>query len=201
MFDIILITGGAGAGKTTTAEAWAASRSGVAAHVSHDSIMSFIKAGIASPAATTDREAERQWRLAIEVCVAAAEIYASTAVRCAIDTFLLPPFLPYWNGLADFRVGAVVLQPRVEVAVERNATRLRDRGWGVAEWQVRANHTAMQAWSDCSGVLLVDNSALGLQEVLATVDAWEADVQADAHGIWSIGTPESQMAVPEHDST
>jgi hypothetical protein len=67
MFDVLLITGGAGAGKTSTAESWAATRPGLAAHLSHDAVLHFVKSGLVSPAESSGAEAERQWRIAIDV--------------------------------------------------------------------------------------------------------------------------------------
>lgn len=174
MFDVVLITGGAGAGKTSTAELWAASRQGVAAHLSHDQVLHFVKSGVVSPAESTSTEAERQWRIAIDVCVAATRVYATSGIRCAIDTFLLPAYLELWQGLDHLRVGVVVLHPPVEVAVARNATRLLQVGWGVPEWQVRANHDAMDAWYDRPDVLVIDNSVLEHAEVIDRIDDWKA---------------------------
>ncbi len=111
MFDVVLITGAAGTGKTSTAQAWAASRREVAAHLSHDNVLLFIKSGLASPAEQTTTEAERQWHIALSVCAAAANLYADNSVRCAIDTFLLPVRLAFWRGLAQRSVGLVVLHP------------------------------------------------------------------------------------------
>ena len=117
MYDVVLITGAAGTGKTTTASNWAATRRETSAHLSHDSMLGNVKSGLASPAHQASAEAERQWRIALDICVAAACIYAGSGMRCAIDTFCLPVHLPFWHGLAHVRVGLVVLHPPVEVAV------------------------------------------------------------------------------------
>jgi hypothetical protein len=178
MYDVLLITGAAGVGKTSTASAWAASRHQTTAHLSHDAIIGNVKSGLASPAEQATAEAERQWRIALDICVATARIYASSGIRCAIDTFCLPIHLPLWQGLADLRVGVVVLHPPLEVAVARNAARLEHSGWGVAEWQVRANHTAMCAWQTEPRVLILDNADLPMGNVLAAIDAWEQSSQA-----------------------
>ena len=186
MFDVVLITGGAGAGKTSTAHAWAASREGVAAHLSHDALLLCVKSGFVSPAEHVTAEAERQWRIAIDICVAAARIYTGSGVRCAIDTFLLPPHLELRRGLAELRVGLVVLQPAVEVAVARNAVRLEQSGWGVPEWQVRANHAAMGVWTNDLRVLVLDSGNLDLSNVVARIDAWEEHMgqQGGAGVLW-----------------
>lgn len=172
MFDILLVTGAAGSGKTSTARAWAASRQGKAAHLSHDEALGFMKSGFVSPAAEDSAEAEGQWRLALEVCVAASRVYGAAGVQCAIDTFLLPSRFPLWAGLEPLRVGVTVLQPPVEVALGRNAARLKSHGWGVPDWQVRANHEAMVAWQENPDVLVLDNAQLDLAQIVAAIDAW-----------------------------
>lgn len=186
MFDVLLITGGAGAGKTSTAHGWATSRRGVTAHLSHDALLLLVKSGLASPAENETPEAERQWRVAIDVCVAATRIYTASRMRCAIDTFLLPAHLELWRGLADLRVGLVVLQPAVEVAVARNAARFEQTGWGVPAWQVRANHAAMRAWDNQPHVVVLDTSMMDPAHVLAAIDAWEEGMEhgGSAGQIW-----------------
>jgi len=178
MYDVLLITGAAGTGKTSTAIAWASSQHEITAQLSHDTILGSIKSGLASPAEQATAEAERQWRIALDICIAAARIYASARIRCVIDTFFLPAQLPLWQELADLRVGLVVLHPPVEVAVARNAARLEHSGWGVPEWQVRANHGAMCAWETYTQVLILDNANRALEHILAAIDAWENTSQA-----------------------
>jgi len=192
MFDVVLITGGAGAGKTSTAQAWASSHRGVAAHLSHDALLLFVKAGRVNPAESVTSEAERQWRIAIAVCVAAARVYTAAGVHCAIDTFLLPSHLELWRGLAHLRVGLVVLQPAVEVAVARNATRLAQSGWGVPEWQVRANHEAMRSWTGYSHALVLDSSEMDMVHILAAINAWENRTanEGSAGQLWNFAAKE-----------
>jgi hypothetical protein len=173
MFDVLLITGAAGTGKTSTAQAWAASRRDVAAHVSHDDVLLFIKSGFASPAEQTTAEAERQWRIALDICCAAATIYAGNQIRCAIDTFLVPANLELWYGLSHLRVGLVVLRPSIETAVARNQARREQTGWGVPEWQVHANDDAMSAWRKHQSPLMLDTTHLSLAQVVTAIDTWE----------------------------
>ena len=145
----------------------------------------FVKSGRVSPADGPNPAADQQWRLAIDICVAACRIYSAARIRCAVDTFVQPTTLLLWNGLRELRVGIVVLSPSVEVAVQRNAERMRQTGWGVPEWQVRANHTAMGAWSSRPGVMTLDNSALTLSQALDAIDAWEGnETVAPKH--WSL---------------
>ena len=133
----------------------------------------FVKSGVISPADGPNAEAERQWHVALDGCVAACRIYVAAGVRWAVDTFLLPDVVSLWAGLQDLRVGVIVLRPDVEVAVRRNAARLRETGWGVPEWQVRANHEAMGAWVGRRDAFVVDNSRTDQTQVLAVIDEWE----------------------------
>ena len=153
--------------------AWAASRREVAAHLSHDDVLLFTKSGLASPAEQTTAEAERQWRIALAICCAAAAIYAGNQIRCAIDTFLVPANLELWRSLSHLRVGLVVLRPSIETTVARNQARREQTGWGVPKWQVRANYDALSAWRKDLWPLILDTTHLSLGQVVAAIDAWE----------------------------
>lgn len=172
---LLLITGPAGAGKTTTAAAWASSHSETAAHLSHDSVTLFVRSGFVSGAdAHRNPEGERQWRVGIDICAAAARVYAAAGIHCAIDTFLLPSHRHLWrSGGTDavFQPRIVVLLPGVEHAVGRNAGRVN---WGVSEEAVRANHAAMEAWLDVPDVLVLDNSRMALPDVVQSIRDWTA---------------------------
>lgn len=166
---VLLITGPAGSGKTSTAEAWASTGPAKSAHLSVDGMSLSVKAGFVS-GAQPGAEAQRQWRLAISATIAAAHTYASEGVHVAIDSFALPIHLPMWEPLRAFAFGVVVLLPDVEVAVQRNGHRQATTGWGVPEADVRANHEMMSRWMDEANVLVVDNSELELTSVVAAVE-------------------------------
>lgn len=131
-----------------------------------------MKSGFVSPAREDSAEAERQWRTALDVCVAASRVYGAAQVQCAIDTFLPLSRRPLWRGLEPLRVGIVALYPPVEVALERNAVRLKEYGWGVPDWQVIANHEAMSAWLEHPDVLILDNSEFDVRETVSRIDVW-----------------------------
>ncbi len=57
--------------------------------------------------------------------------------------------------------------------MHRNAARLHSVGWGVAEWQVRANHEAMDTWEGHPEAFVIDNSRMDWTQTLAIVDEWE----------------------------
>lgn len=181
MFDVVLITGAAGTGKTTTAQAWAASRHGVAAHVSHDAVSLFTKSGLVSPGEPTT-EAVRQWQVALDICVAAATIYRENHIQCAIDTFLVPANLHLWRGLGHLHVGLVVLHPSLETALARNQIRRAHVGWEVPEWHIHANHAAMNAWHQDDRPLLLDTTSLSVPHVVEAINAWERATTGIAFG-------------------
>src|SRR5438067_2494639 len=71
--QIVLFTGPTGAGKSTVAAAWAASRSIATAHFDHDQARFLLRSGyISRTDAHTDpslrEQADRQWLLAAAVC-------------------------------------------------------------------------------------------------------------------------------------
>lgn len=169
MAQLLLVTGPAGAGKTTTADSWASSHEETAAHVSHDDIGLFVRSGFVSGAdAHRDPEGWRQWRLGADICAAAARAYAGAGIHCAVDTYLLPHTRQLWTAVDDLCPLVVVLLPDVEVAVERNARR---EGWGVPEDAVRANHAAMRRWYEVPDALVLDTSRLSLADVVRAIRA------------------------------
>ena len=165
---VLLVTGPAGSGKTTTALEWASTSTRRAAHLSVDDMSLVVKTGRVSGAEQGD-EALLQWHLAVAATGAAAEGYAAAGIDCAIDAYLLPEQLDLWSWTAPFDPLIVVLLPDVETAVQRNGRRVESTGWGVPEWQVYANHSAMGAWHEHTSALVIDNSTSTVEEVVAEI--------------------------------
>jgi len=137
-----------------------------AAHFSVDEMSLAVKAGHVS-GAREGSEALPQWHLAISATGAAACIYARDGIHCAIDAYLLPEHLPLWSWSEEFARAIVVLLPDVEAAIARNAARKAADGWGVPEWQVRANHESMASWTSHPEAIVIDNTRPSIEDVLA----------------------------------
>lgn len=67
------------------------------------------------------------------------------------------------------------MHPLVEIAVARNQARLEQNGWGVPEWQVRANHEAMNAWQQDLRPLILDTTHVSIQQFITAIEAWESE--------------------------
>src|SRR5690348_13809136 len=78
--QIVFFTGPAASGKTTIAEAWAASRATPTAFIDHDHTRFVLRAGFISRTSahadpTLRAPADQQWLLAASVCEAMARTY------------------------------------------------------------------------------------------------------------------------------
>src|SRR5687768_6694199 len=82
---VVLFTGPTGAGKTTCAQAWAASRQRHTGWFDHDDARFILKSGyLGRSTAAADEslrpEADRQWLLGAAVCEAVAETYVEAGI-------------------------------------------------------------------------------------------------------------------------
>jgi hypothetical protein len=182
---VLLLTGPAGAGKTTVAAEWASSRSAPTAHVSLDDVRDFVKAGYANPEDGWNEETQAQYDLARELCATMARGYVEAGISCALDDAIFPEWAevgyePWRRALRDVPHVLVVLLPRLEVARRRNDVghdghrRLRPK-------TVQMIYEDMMPWREAS-VPLIDNSDLSVAETVAEVDRVLDDVPVVAHG-------------------
>lgn len=120
---VFVITGQLAAGKTTLARALL-ERFPLGHHVELDTLREMVVSGLAGPLKWSD-ETTRQFDLAVRAGAALAGIYQpagfAVAVEGAADPHRIRAALEE-TGLADQVVG-VVLRPRLEVALVRNAGR------------------------------------------------------------------------------
>ncbi len=139
---VLLLGGPAGAGKTTVAEMWCATRVS-AAHIQLDEVRDLIRSGLADPQEESDLQA-RQYELAVRASIALARVFAQEGYDVVIDDALEPsPFDDLWRAeLAGLDYRVVVLLPSLDETLRRSEA--RDKR--VQERHTRSQHAALQAW-------------------------------------------------------
>ena len=170
---ILLITGPAGAGKSSVAEAWAASRDFGCAQLSLDTFREFVKTGYHDPRNGWNDEAQRQLDLARSNMAAVAMNYLSSDIQVVIDDAVFPNWeavgLDGWNeALPGIDIDLVVLMPDWSVVLERNAG--RDDQRRVPEDILRVIYDDMAGWRDRAGVSVIDNSGMTVAETVVAVE-------------------------------
>ena len=163
----VLIGGPAGAGKSTLAAAWCATRER-AVHLELDAVRSRIVPGLADPQGVHPAVGE-QYALCVEVCVREAATFASSGYDLAIDDVLEPEaFEAHWRpALSGIPYTVIILMPEVDEVLER-ATQREKR---VREAIIRAQYEASKAWPpeltmDTTGVSIEEALGFALQERL-----------------------------------
>jgi chloramphenicol 3-O-phosphotransferase len=129
-----------------------------------------VVSGIAQPVPEWTEETGRQFRLARETAAAMARIYAAAGFAVAIDDVIFPEQVQaiFAGALRDFPLHRVLLRPRVEVALERNARRSNKafdtavlvETIGAVQGRLDAQDFARAGW------LIVDNSLLTVDETV-----------------------------------
>lgn len=188
---VLLVTGPAGAGKTTTADAWAASSSRPTAHLSLDTVRRFLRSGYAHPPDGWNEEVKRQHALARELCATMARRYVVAGIDCVIDDVVFPdpPLVslsgdqaaleafPEWDvgvyarwkdDLQDAPSTLVVLLPSLDSVQSRNAERHDDHRLTprFTNWVYRT----MVPWRLQSEFPVIDNTALTVAETVIAVN-------------------------------
>jgi chloramphenicol 3-O-phosphotransferase len=172
---IVLFTGPAAAGKSTIAEAWAASRSTQTAFFDHDHARFLMQSGYVSrSAAHADPalrdQADQQWLLAAAVCEAIAETYTAWGVDLALSAFRPPGrWKGCWERLDAIYPIIVVLLPSLEILLSRDAERVGRSHVGEASVR-RGFGYDWEAWRTDPRALIVDNSAMSAEQVVALVE-------------------------------
>ena len=159
---VALFGGPAGAGKSTLARAWCATRPR-AAHIELDEIRHLIVSGRADPQESGDLQAA-QYRLSVDATCALARVFAQGGCDVAIDDVLEPDtFERYWRPqLRGLRWKLVIVLPSLEETLARSAQR---------EKRVREEHTRHQYarsanWDEA---VRIDTTGLDLDRSLALV--------------------------------
>jgi predicted kinase len=158
----VLFGGPAGAGKSTLARAWCATR-GQAAHLELDVIRGLIISGLADPQEPGELQ-EAQYRLSVEATCAVARAFAAGGCDVAIDDVFEPDaFERYWRAALDgLPSKLIVILPSLETTLARS----RDRDKSVREVHTRAQHASCAAWDEG---IRIDTTGLDPDQSLALV--------------------------------
>ncbi len=172
---VVFFTGPTGAGKSTVAAAWAASRSIPTAQVDHDQARFLLRSGYISRTAahanpSLREQADRQWLLAAAVCESIAATYIAWGCDIAVSAFRPPG---HWNGcwaqLDRMDPLIIVLLPTVETLLARDAQRTGRSHTGEASVR-RALGYDWAAWRKEHRAYVIDNSQLSVEHVVVLVE-------------------------------
>ncbi len=168
---IFLITGTPGAGKSSVSTALMR-RFPFGLHIPIDDLREWVVSGLADPVPTWTGETTRQFRIARQAASHTARLYASEGFAVAIDDVIFPHEAEeiFVSTLSDFTLHKVLLQPNVEAALSRNATRTNKSydTAGLAELIGKIHNMMPHSVYARAGWTIIDSTHLSLEE---TVDA------------------------------
>lgn len=159
---VVLFGGPAGAGKSTLARAWCATRP-QAAHIELDEVRHLIISGRVDPQEPGKVQAT-QYELSVRATCAAARAFANGGCDVAVDDVLEPEaFDRYWRPALDgLQWELVVVLPSLEETLARSGSRKKR----VKEEHSRTQHAECSKWD---ATVCLDTSGLDVEQSLALV--------------------------------
>jgi chloramphenicol 3-O-phosphotransferase len=169
---IYLITGVPGSGKSSVAVALMR-HFPFGLHIPMDDLREWVVSGIAPPLPTWTEETTRQFRLAREAAAQVARTYADSGFAIAIDDVIFPEEAEalFVSRLVGHRVQKVLLRPRFEVALERNAART-NKGFDTSvlvEVTRRLHEDFERQDFEGAGWVVVNSSDLSVEETVEEI--------------------------------
>jgi chloramphenicol 3-O-phosphotransferase len=163
--QILVVTGGMAAGKSTVAQALA-QRLPKSVHLRGDIYRKMIVNGREAMGPELSREALRQLRLRYELACHAALGYAAAGFRVVYqDVILGQSLLDVVNRLRGYRPGVVVLDPSPQVLANRDKAREKT---AYGDWTAERMRELLHAETPKIG-LWVDSSAQTVEQTVAEI--------------------------------
>lgn len=166
---IWILTGPAGAGKTTVADALCA-RYAKALHIPVDELRNWVRSGYATPLGGADREqVVAQFRLARRCATYIAMEYSAAGYAVVVDDIVGKIARETFEPLVQAGARRVLLLPSLDVALARNRARTnKSVDTAVLEPATRGLHAYMARENIGPGWTVIDSTSLSVEE---TVDA------------------------------
>lgn len=170
--NVLLLTGPAGAGKTTLAGRWAAAQHRPTIHLSLDDIRDMVRAGYANPEDGITPLVLEQLDLARRAIASMVLVYTSAGYRCVVDDAVFPG--DHWAGLAAWRQYLAPLVPRVIVVMPSlpaalRHNRLRSGHRRLSDETVGVIYQLMSAWRSTPDVALIEAKDRSIDDVFAAL--------------------------------
>lgn len=167
MSKILLLTGPAGAGKSTTSRAFLEEAQGEWAYINQDDIRQLMKAGYSSADGYESEwsvQTKKQWGVSIPLCCDMVRRYNEFGINCLVDFNASPTGFREWEKyLTGLNYVLVVLLPDEHTVLSRN--RNRDERSKLKDRKIQQNYHKLADWSDHE-VIIIDNSLTSLDDTI-----------------------------------
>ncbi len=156
MTNLLLITGPAGAGKSTTAAEFLRQAKGTWAYINQDELRQLVKTGYSTADGYEKdwpKETVTQWEVSIPVCCDIAKRYIEHGINCLIDFNASPDEFKKWNEyLRDLDYKLVVLLPDETTVISRNKN--RDSRSKLKDNKIIQNYKKLAAWENNEAIII-----------------------------------------------